>query len=1292
MNSMSFQAKNKAMDKLVQAVEKVWPLKNPLSYTQGLKPYREKKWQEAREYFERAVEEKPGHAPSYFKLGMCHFRLKQYEQARDWIAQALELDPQQSSWKEQLAQTLHHLSKVGSEPEREAFIREQLESIETAALYNELAHALRKQGKWWQEVEALKSAIALEEHHPTWHYRLGEALEVMNRFQEAAAKYGRAIELKNGKADAVWHYRQGYCFEREGHDGPPDPEAADKAHRLAIEKDGKLDAKRFGIGVFHQQRGHWAQAREAYQAKVSQQPWDAELNYKLGMAHDRCYEWEEAEACYKKALTIDMQQLGWHYRLGFVLERQEKFSAAAAAYQYAALNREKHTPYWFYRWAYVLEKQGRYEEAAQAYLQTRQQQTLDAPFVSESAASPEQGTAQMQPAEQNDALSDYADQFDNQQFIIDVLENHLKKDTINPDHWYQLGNAYERQESWGRAADAYQHALSRKNDHTPEWYYRLGYALTQTGQYNEACEALRSTRILQSPHGVSENSIKSNKAAAVVTFYRECFEVLNIDDSLILYESFHGVTMGCNPYGIFKEALGDVRFQDFMHVWVVNSLEVVPEGIKSNKNVVFIARESDAYLRCLASARFLVNNSTFPPYFLKKQGQVYINTWHGTPWKTLGIDMADRFYEHKTFSRNILQCSYILSPNPHTSNVFINSHGVSEAAIRKIRQTGYPRIDVALNVSEARKKKLSQMLNIEGKKTILYAPTYRGDLAKVEFDFDKLLNDIEKMSALGYNVIFRGHTLVESRLSMCSFLDINLAPANIDTNELFSVADILVTDYSSVMFDFLCTGKPCILYTYDYESYLSDRGLYFDIGQLPGIPCYNQSELVNLLEDYDSLVEKHSVCHRYLGNDYSPYEDGCAAARALDLLMGVDNNNWLVPEVKMKSKKRILFYSGPFIPNGITTSSINLLNNIDYSRFEVYLLIDWSSIANHPERIEQLERIPVYVNIICKFSRMNLTLEDRYIHSLFNATYSFCNEEMRNIYYRSFEHELRRVVGDLNYDVAINFEGYMRYWSSLLSNANNNVIYQHNDLFSEMLLRFPYLEAIFASYQKYNKIVSVSKPTMELNVKNLASLANVDASKFIYCENLHDPSYILEKSQEAINPEDKEIFSDNVPVFITLGRLSPEKDHSKLVEAFNLLIKQGYEAKLAILGDGPLKSEIQKKIRLLGLADKVYLLGRRFNPFPLLAKSDCFVMSSNHEGQPMVLIEAMILEKPIISTDITGSRSALEGRYGELVDNSVQGLYQGMSDFLETKSQSVCFDISQYQNEAMSKFENSVID
>jgi CDP-glycerol glycerophosphotransferase len=157
--------------------------------------------------------------------------------------------------------------------------------------------------------------------------------------------------------------------------------------------------------------------------------------------------------------------------------------------------------------------------------------------------------------------------------------------------------------------------------------------------------------------------------------------------------------------------------------------------------------------------------------------------------------------------------------------------------------------------------------------------------------------------------------------------------------------------------------------------------------------------------------------------------------------------------------------------------------------------------------------------------------------------------------------------------------------------------------------------------------------------------------------------------------------------FVTLGRLSPEKGHAKLIRAFAELTKSHPACKLTILGDGPLRDDLEFLIEELALESNVFLAGLRINPFPALQRSDCFVFSSDYEGQGLVVLEALILGKPVISTDVVGPRSVLENGHGMLVENSVRGLVAGMHDFLDGRLPTPDFDYDQYQKDAITKFE-----
>ena len=127
------------------------------------------------------------------------------------------------------------------------------------------------------------------------------------------------------------------------------------------------------------------------------------------------------------------------------------------------------------------------------------------------------------------------------------------------------------------------------------------------------------------------------------------------------------------------------------------------------------------------------------------------------------------------------------------------------------------------------------------------------------------------------------------------------------------------------------------------------------------------------------------------------------------------------------------------------------------------------------------------------------------------------------------------------------------------------------------------------------------------------------------------------------------------------------------------------------MGIGVQENEIQSLIKSLKLSKKVFYLGQKSNPYAYLKKSDCFVLASDHEGQPMTLLEALILEKPIIATDIVGNRSVLEGRPGHLVKNSEMGIQEAMQNFLDGKYKNdKIFNAYEYNDKALNMFYTKV--
>ncbi|STZ76012.1 putative glycosyl transferase [Bergeriella denitrificans] len=1252
------------------------PFNTPLSYWHGLILYRKQKWKEAQSYFQKAVELSPKHSYANFKLGMCFFKQKKWEEALKYFEIALSLNStNQEKWSIQFVQAkrrvLASTSLAGaSTGVKESLLREKIElGVNTEEAYAELAKLLHKQGRYWQEIDALNKVLSLPPVKlpiPELYIQLANAHLAMKQYGKAFRAFQAAIDIPGKHQVSSLFYKAGYCIE---HMESPDNSLLAQATTLyakAISKDSQLSSRKFGIGVFHEKEGLWPEAIKAYKKELSDNPQKTYLYEKLGFAYQKNYEWANAKEYFQLAINAhNIQNPEWHYRLGFNDERLGNYESAVKNYSKAV--QIKYTAYWYYRLGICLSYLGKDQEAVAAFLKTKRN---------------------FKPAK-NIATYLYSR-------IVHNAAQELDSDTTQIDLWEKFADLYFSKGDLDKACEYYYNYIIRNNEHNTDAYYKYGFLLAENKQFGQAAEVLKNIRILREPYGTPLSKFDNNEEFRRPALYMEYFRHLSTNPDIVLFESFSGVGISCNPFAIFMEMISDVQYKDFLFVWVVSNPEKIPNDLKKYKNVIFVEKNSDLYLRYLCTAKYLINNSTFPPYFIRKEDQLYLNTWHGTPWKTMGKDIKNNFMELKNTQRNFLQTTHMLSPNPHTTWALTDRYDITEIYSGKLLESGYPRIDLTLNASEEKKDYLRKELNIiHGKKIILYAPTWRGTLGSPEVESEKLISEIELLAKLDANILFRGHYFVEEN-AYDSGIGRYIVPEHINTNELLSIVDILITDYSSIAFDYMATGKPIIYYIDDYEDYKEKRGLYFEVTQLPGVMAKTADELY---EATISLVNNSSRTHSLYPEamkKFTPYDNGDVTKRVINWFFKNQTDNNEI-SLQAPTKKSLLFFGGEFMPNGITASLINLLTNIDKEKYTVSLLIDPNAIASDEKRLEQFYKLPSDIRIIPRVGRMNRTVETDWIEFKANI-YKYLPKNMEPYFNEGYKYEFQRMVGFSNFDALIEFSGYSRFWTYVLGAADlpNAVksIYQHNDLYGEWKMKYPRLENTFGAYHNFDKIISVSKPTMELNKQNLASIFQLDENKFDYCDNVQNPDFILNQAQEELPEEDFHYFAkknrDRDTIFINLARLSPEKNQAKLINSFRKLVDTYPTARLLILGDGPLKTDLSQLIRDSDLNNNVYLLGSRFNPFPFLKHADCFVLSSDHEGQPMTLFEAMILKKPVIATDIVGSRSVLENRPGLLVPNNEEGLLQGMIDFIEGKLYFGDFDYSKYQKDALDMFYSKV--
>jgi glycosyltransferase involved in cell wall biosynthesis len=301
------------------------------------------------------------------------------------------------------------------------------------------------------------------------------------------------------------------------------------------------------------------------------------------------------------------------------------------------------------------------------------------------------------------------------------------------------------------------------------------------------------------------------------------------------------------------------------------------------------------------------------------------------------------------------------------------------------------------------------------------------------------------------------------------------------------------------------------------------------------------------------------------------------------------------------------------------------------------------------------------------------------------------------------QQEWRRNVGAASFDHIVDFSGYSPAWSFLLGNASarHRSIWQHNDLLADQVReihgRRPHeanLRGVFTSYRLFDHLVSVSDALRDVNARNLDRYAPAD--RFVAARNTIDVQKILSGAAEDVPAGTLDTLlpvtgsSEGHYLFVTVGRLSPEKNHVRLIEAFARVQELHPQARLIIIGDGPLREKLRALVSGLGLEGIVSLLGLQRNPWSIMAKCSTFVLSSDYEGQPMVILEARTLGLGVVSTAFDSVASALEPGAGIVVERSVDALTVGLIEALSGRVPRTPFDPLEYNEKVVKEFERAI--
>lgn len=344
------------------------------------------------------------------------------------------------------------------------------------------------------------------------------------------------------------------------------------------------------------------------------------------------------------------------------------------------------------------------------------------------------------------------------------------------------------------------------------------------------------------------------------------------------FECYYGASATDSARALHDELAR--RGSDLELVWGLKDHSVpVPDG------GVGVVRGSAEWWDVLAHARFLTFNAGLPPALVRRPGQTVIQTWHGTPLKLLGADRAavrgvTPAWDDWT-ARSVARWDALLAPNPYSAEIFPRAWAYKGPVL----QLGYPRNDALVSPPAEKAEQIRRRLAIpEDHLVVLYAPTWRDGTRTMP----DLLDPTELVGMLGegVTVLVRGHMNIarwEHRLDGRAVRDVTTYP---EINDLYLVADVAVTDYSSIMFDFSVTGKPMVFFAPDLADYRDRRrGLYFDLeATAPGPVVATTREVGEAILGRESLKQTYADRYAEWTTRFNPRDDGRAAARVVDAL------------------------------------------------------------------------------------------------------------------------------------------------------------------------------------------------------------------------------------------------------------------------------------------------------------------------------------------------------------------------------------------------------------------------
>lgn len=377
--------------------------------------------------------------------------------------------------------------------------------------------------------------------------------------------------------------------------------------------------------------------------------------------------------------------------------------------------------------------------------------------------------------------------------------------------------------------------------------------------------------------------------------YLRYYYKYKVDDKLILFEVYNGRNYACSPKAIYEYMIKNKKYKDYKFVWAFKN----PEKYDLGKQTKIVKTNSKEYFKYLSSSKYWIVNSLVDVAIKKKKNQIYLQCWHGTPLKKLRYDIEVKGSVLNTINEirkkndlDAVKFDYFISPSKFCTEKFTSAFNLKKLGKENIIiEKGYPRNDYLFNYKKEDVEKIKKTLKLpKNKKIILYAPTFRdnqhtsglGYTYNLGIDFDKLKKELKK----DYIILFRTHYFISNSFDFSKYKDFIYDVSDYDDiNELYIISDILLTDYSSVFFDFANLKRPMLFYMYDLDDYKNNlRDFYFDLDILPGPIVKQEDNLIKEIKNIDNYDKIYKDKYKKFNQKFNYLDDGNASKRVVEVV------------------------------------------------------------------------------------------------------------------------------------------------------------------------------------------------------------------------------------------------------------------------------------------------------------------------------------------------------------------------------------------------------------------------